>query len=986
MATIPWEEVREVVDAVLDLPAGDRAPFLDKSCPDVAVRRYVESLILSYEGGGQIMDVPAVVRYADVVEGEATDTWIGRRLGPYELIEAIGHGGMGAVYRATRSDDQFRQEVAVKVVRGGLETRLTRERFWAERQILADLDHPNIARLLDGGSTSEGQPYFVMEYIEGLPLDRYCDEHRLSIMERLGLFRKVCAAVQYAHQKLVIHRDIKPSNILVTSDRSPKLLDFGIAKILTPDAPGGVPEQTRTQARMLTPGYASPEQVRGEIISTASDVYSLGIVLYELLTGSSPFRFSGNTPGEIDRAMETAEPLRPSLAIGTSSSGPGAVMRASAEDVSATREGSPQKLRRRLRGDLDTIVLKAIRKEPGRRYSSVEQFSEDVRRHMEGLPVWARKDTFGYRAGKFGRRHSGAIAASLIVLASLAGGLAISLREAAIARVQRTRADQRFNDVRALANSLLFDVYDSVEDIPGSTAARKLIVDRALHYLDSLSQESHGDAGLEHELASAYERIGDVQGNSLDANLGDSAGALASYRKGAAIRAELLDAKHPRIEDGVEFAEILRKTAHALLVTGATTEAWKTSHRATEVAEDLERRYPSERRVLTEVSQDYSTEADILGGNFNLGNLGNTTNALTVRQKQVGVEEKLLSLNPKDAAVQRSFAVSIAKTGDQFILLGEWREALDQFLRAQSIFQHLAGPAPGRKALDALQSIYTRVYFAQRATGDNQAALKTAQQALDVVKKMTRADKNDVRSHVSLAIDYTNLAAVWLAMDQVRPALAASSEAVSTIDRLIAANRADTELPAVRAAVYTTAGEALSRGSRSNQWMDDFQIALRIYSEINSTGPDNAEGALQLAGEYNDFARVLVRQGNFTRATDMLQKSLALSGRLSHSDHPREAWLYTAAESYSEMGDATAKAAMMGETNRRMSGLKQAQGWYEQSLKIWATVKEPGPLTPSGDDCVPPSAVKLRLVELNSRMQQYTKDRQPEMQPGVVQR
>jgi len=961
---------------VLDLPAADRARFLDKACPQASVRRYVESLVLSYENAGQMMDEPAAARYAAVVEEEPADAWLGRRLGPYELVDVIGQGGMGSVYRAVRSDDQFRQQVAIKVVRGGFESQFARERFIAERQILADLDHPNIARLLDGGSTVDGQPYFVMEYIEGLPLDRYCDEHRLSVNKRLELFRTVCAAVQYAHQKLVIHRDIKPGNILVAADGTPKLLDFGIAKIVTPDAPGAPQEQTRTQARMLTPEYASPEQIRGEIISTASDTYSLGVVLYELLSGRSPYAFAGNTPGEIDRAIANTEPLRPSTAISKLASNPSGPSQPSAEEVSATREGSPQKLRRRLKGDLDTIVLKAIRKERQRRYSSVEQFSEDIRRHVEGLPVLARNDTFSYRAGKFARRHAGAVAAGLLVLASLTIGLVIALREASIARAQRARAEQRFNDVRALANSLLFDVYDSIEDLPGSTAARKLIVDKALHYLDSLSREAQGDAGLQRELSAAYEKIGDVQGNSLTANLGDSAGALASYQKAIAIRAALYRANPSRLEDALDYASVQRKTAHALLLKGATADAWKMSQRATEVAETSEHKFPQERHLLTELSQDYSSEADILGGNFSTANMGDATDALKIRQKQVGVEEQLLKLDPNDAGVQRSFAVSVAKTGDEFILLGEWREALDQFLGAQASFQRLAESAHGRKALDALQSIYTRVYFAQRAVGNNQAALDTARRALDVAQKMSAADKNDVRAQVSVAIDYGNLAGVWLSMDQIGPALEASNQAVSTIDRLIDVNRSDTELPAIRAGVYTTAGEALSRSSKSDKWADDLQIALRIYSEIHSADPDNADGALQLAGEYNDFARLLVSRGNLSGPAEMIRKSLAISEPLCHSSHPSEGALYSAAQSYTVMGDATAKEASIHESSDRISSLKQAQGWYKQSLKIWAMVKEPGYLTPSGDDCVPPSAVKIRLAQVNSRVEQLEKNDQ----------
>ena len=313
MPTIPWEQVREVVDAVLDLPPDRRAPYLDQACPQSTVRRYVESLVLSYEQAGKFLDEPAVASYPEAIADEA-DSWKGRRVGPYQIIEQIGRGGMGSVYRAVRADDQYQKQVAIKVVRSGFDTRFALARFRAERQILANLDHPNIARLLEGGSTEDGLPYFVMEYIQGEPLDQYCDHHRLPITERLGLFRAVCSAVQFAHQNLVIHRDIKPSNIMVTSDGVPKLLDFGIAKILGPGLDGSA-APTMTMVRLLTPQYASPEQLRGETITTASDVYSLGVVLFELLTGHRPYRLSSAQPEEVARVMAETEPQKPSAAV-----------------------------------------------------------------------------------------------------------------------------------------------------------------------------------------------------------------------------------------------------------------------------------------------------------------------------------------------------------------------------------------------------------------------------------------------------------------------------------------------------------------------------------------------------------------------------------------------------------------------------------------------------------------------------------------------
>ena len=414
-----WGQIRDVVDAVLELPKPERSMYLDQAGLEPAARLQVDSLILSYEGAGDFLQSPAPdVRglWSNLTE---QDPWLGRRLGPYQLIEEIGHGGMGSVYRAVRADDQYQKQVAIKLVRGGSETAFTLARFRAERQILAPLEHPNIARLLDGGTT-DGIPYIVMELVEGVPIDQYCDSLRLPVRERLALFRSVCSALEYAHQNLVIHRDLKPSNILVTKDGVPKLLDFGIAKILAQDSASPGSEASVALLRLLTPEYASPEQVAGAPVSTATDVYSLGVVLYGLLTGHPAYLVNTNRLDEMARAIGQAEPLKLSVVVGqstqaTSSDPEDAPITPDA--VAFNRGSKPEKLRRELAGDLDNIVLKALRKEPDRRYGSVEQLSEDIRRHIEGLPVRARKETFGYRAQKFfARNRLGVVAAVLLLL------------------------------------------------------------------------------------------------------------------------------------------------------------------------------------------------------------------------------------------------------------------------------------------------------------------------------------------------------------------------------------------------------------------------------------------------------------------------------------------------------------------------------------------------------------------------------------------
>ncbi|MEK6406865.1 MAG: protein kinase [Acidobacteriota bacterium] len=439
-----WQKIDQLLDEVLELQPRERAAFLDVACvDDDDLRCEVESLLAASHHAGDFIETPPLSS-SDASESDFA-SMAGQPLGPYILLREIGRGGMGVVYHAARADDEFNKQVAIKLVQPGPHNKDLLRRFRRERQILANLDHPNIARLLDGGRTEQGVPYLVMEYVEGAPMTEYCDELKLSITERLKLFRNVCAVVQYAHQNLVIHRDLKPSNILVTVDGSVKLLDFGIAKLLDAD-PAYTTSATTAGLPLMTPEYASPEQIRGEPVSTASDVYSLGIVLYELLTGHYPYRFKDRSLPEIIRVICEQEPESPSHAISRIETRPEANRKTQAvispESVSRTREGKPDKLRARLRGDLNDIALMALRKDPQQRYRTVEQLSEDIRRHLEGRPVLARKGTLVYRASKFIRRYRAAAAVAAIILLTLLGGILATTRQASIAR-QETHDKRR---------------------------------------------------------------------------------------------------------------------------------------------------------------------------------------------------------------------------------------------------------------------------------------------------------------------------------------------------------------------------------------------------------------------------------------------------------------------------------------------------------------------------------------------------------------
>jgi tRNA A-37 threonylcarbamoyl transferase component Bud32/tetratricopeptide (TPR) repeat protein len=435
--------------------------------------------------------------------------------------------------------DEYRAKVAVKLVRPGMDTEFILSRFRRERQTLARLQHPNISRLLDGGTTDHGLPYIVMEYIDGPWITTYAAQNTLGVEARLRLFLAVCSAVDYAHRHFIVHRDLKPGNILVDAGGAPKLLDFGICKLLVENV-----SANDTVSPPLTPRYASPEQIRGEAATTASDIYSLGAVLYELLTGNGPRRFENLTPVAIQRALESPI-VRPSTAVGD------------------------PRLARQLAGDVDNILLRALNVEPARRYESAAQLADDLRRHLDHEPVRARRHTFGYRAGTFVRRHRGSTMAAAAVVATLIVGLAVSLREARL-------ADARVAHIRSLASKLVFDVHDAVRDLPGSTQARQMIVQTGLYYLDDLVKSSGRDARAEKELARAYRRLGDVQGNVESANLGDLPGALAQYQKAlpildGAIRREPTDID-ARTEQLIVYSRIARIHAE----TGRLRDALQT--------------------------------------------------------------------------------------------------------------------------------------------------------------------------------------------------------------------------------------------------------------------------------------------------------------------------------------------------------------------------------------------------------------------------
>ncbi len=536
-----WKEIKRVFDEVADLPATEQRVFLDAACPDAEFRREIERMLAA--DSSTLLDESPLSVFA-VTDDDAH--FKDKRIGRYRILREVGRGGMGAVFLALRDDGEFEQKVAVKIIKTGLGTDAILRRFRHERQILARLEHPNIARLLDGGISEDGLPFYVMEFIEGEPVDDFCRAHELSLAQRLELFRQICAAVSYAHQRLIVHRDLKPSNILVTKDGQVKLLDFGIAKVLSQDETSSLPrqQQTATQLGLMTPDYASPEQFRGEAVTTATDVYSLGVVLYQLLTGALPYNLAGLRLDEMLRIVCESEPVRPSRVFAGSTLGfaknLSTVLHTSnggAQSVETRPSVAPSKSLRpatrnpQMKGDVDNIVLKALRKEPEHRYASVEQFSEDIGRFLSGLPIQARAATFGYRAGKFISRNRAAAALSALILLTLVGGIITTSWQAVRAERERRLAEKRFEQSRALANSLVFKYHDAIAELPNSSTVRELLLKDASSYLDSLAEDAGGDLSLMREVASAYAKLADLQGRPHGASLGNTAAAIENYEK-----------------------------------------------------------------------------------------------------------------------------------------------------------------------------------------------------------------------------------------------------------------------------------------------------------------------------------------------------------------------------------------------------------------------------------------------------------------------
>ncbi len=757
MNGVDWGRFEDLFHRCLDLAPNDREALL--SAESSPIRREVEKLLACDSTGDHLGDV--------IAAAAALATQPSESAGAYRLVREIGRGGMGSVYLAVRADETFERRVAIKFVRSGLDSPHLRERFEAERRILARLEHPYIARLLDAGQTSAGQPYLVMEFVDGQTITSYARAHKLSVRDRISLFRKVCDAMQYAHQNLVVHRDLKPGNVLIDSGGDPKILDFGIAKLIDETDSG----PARTLVRILTPDYASPEQVRGETVTTATDVYSLGAVLFELLAGRAPFHQPGRTPAETEDAVEQGSLKRPSEC------------------------GSPAG--RELRGDLDNIVLKAMRREPAGRYGSVAELSADLGRFLDGRPVLARDYTVWQRAVKFAVRHRVGVLASGVAAAALLSGTVVSARFAVRAEqarrmavverqraeeqrqeatrqalraeereseaaAQRAAAESRRRDQQEVLTAFLADFYRQVRNLTGATAARRKILETGIQRLESLQAESPGDRAVRSTLGLAYEEMGRLMGDPIAPSLGDFAGGLQMLRRSAAIFEEL---HRSGPQEASPVAELATTWQHISLIESYHSKDSKDAFEAVDRAVEWSRRAvalaPADAEAQRALSHALITRVRV-GGRRDASRM-RLEDALEARR----IVEAILAAQPDQPESLVQLAESYSAEADYYHMRLDYPAALPAAEKSLELWEKagtlLRNDGNIVRNLMMAYSAVADLYRPGSQTGPTaQRALECYERMTAISERLVMGDPMDRPAQFQLAMSYVRMAGLYV--------------------------------------------------------------------------------------------------------------------------------------------------------------------------------------------------------------------------------
>jgi tetratricopeptide (TPR) repeat protein len=901
MNSFEWSRLEDLFHRAAALSPSERFRFLNAECNgDIALRYEIESLLEHDAPPGSGFQT-AVEEEAEVLARQNAESFIGRRIGAYRVTGLIGEGGMGAVYRAVRDDDQYLKEVAVKLVRHGFETPALFARFREERQILASLEHPYIARLLDGGVTSDNGPYLVMELIAGVPITQYAAQHDLPLEARLRLVQKVSEAVQYAHSRLVVHRDLKPGNILITADGTPKLLDFGIATLLT-DASQPRKEASRTQ-RLLTPDYASPEQVRGTPATVAADIYSLGAVLYELLTGRPPHRLVNSTPAEIERAICASAPVLPSHAAGL-------------ETVSA----------RRLRGDLDNIVLKALRKEPERRYRSIEQFSEDITRHLSGRPVIARADTFGYRAAKFMRRNWLPVGAAMATALSLIAGAVGFAWQAKVADRSRLVAEQRLTALVNLSDRTLFGIHDTIASLPGAVDARRQIVRITLDYLESLNKEHAMDDRMRLVLSGAYYKVALIQGDLHHPSLGDFAGARENYRKAETILGPMYATK----KDDPDMI------ARWLDIEAGLAEMAQASNRRAASVEAYLKLLPTAQRLtqLDHSPRALQHEAGLQGHLAELLQTTRPAQALEHANRNVALLTELRAASPSDADLKYELASGLGAVASATKGTGDLDKAARYFDQSIRMLEEMLVATPAnthvRRDLIIVYGNYAALLGMPWSSnlGRIVEAKRCAQRAVALSREMVKADRQDVTARYRLAINLARLGTLQPAPGEAAKSLEILQEAIDSFG-LLTKTKPGNEVVFHFALAREYAGHRLEGLGRNAAAEEQYREALAEIETVMSS-PIDRFGVQRALADEEALARLYAATGDPAKGLAFANRAVARGESYSAVDPVSEGSKGHLARAY------TVRAGV-----RKLRG-EMRQAWEDarRAVAIWRTLKQ----------------------------------------------
>jgi predicted Ser/Thr protein kinase len=819
-STEQFLRVEGIVTAALALPEEERMVLIAQQCgSDRALAQEVFQLLDACAAEDRLTEECRKVPPASV-EDSLEDT----RIGPYEIDRLLGHGGMGTVYLAHRADGQFEQKVAIKLIDLPLTTDLFRERFRQERQILADLHHPFIARLLDGGVSAEDRLYLVLEYIDGVPVDRFCEQRGLTLNQRIALLLLVCEAVQFAHQNLIVHRDLKPDNILIVDDGTPRLLDFGTAKMLSPSPARQQSDLTCAGYLTFTPRYASPEQILGHPITTASDTYALGVLLYLLLTGTLPYEIKDFTTAEMLRTVCEEPPHKPSLSF----------------------DAKP------LNQDLKAILMKALRKEPQERYLTAESLAADLRAYLAGRPVAARRGTLRYRASKFVHRHRWGILAATVLLVTLLAGVAGVLWQASVANRERGKAEARSGEMRHLSESLLSELDDAIKQLPGSTKAQKLLVTRVLEHLDRVAADAQGDRSMQLELANAYTRLANLQGDAYDQNLGDPAGALISIDKAIALSTPWIDQGRDREAlQMVAYAQLSR--ARILFGTAPIQQAIASTRLAIADYEHLIELPGSRSGDFSEAATAYSLLGDEQGVVI-AQSLNDLAAAKDAYRKSTDLENRALLLDPHAAnaahlLIANQLAIAaIEKVSDPAQAIRDVQSGLQRFS---------ALSAEQRQSLRMIRirdSLLVDEAVALAQLGKYGEAEAILADSVSAATRRAATDPQDMRALADFAFSYDRTADVYeIAADSAlgaspeeqrkngASALIALTQEHAGLEKILQQNPSQNEWRPVLADVEVRLGTiqyALHRGGNAAELVRNGLVALREAVQKDQDSPE----------------------------------------------------------------------------------------------------------------------------------------------------